>query len=64
MRACFAKPGFPNEIMDEDPADNAVSLSELIQAIESHFHIDDPIDAADYVTMDDDIPVADNYLDG
>ena len=29
-----------------------------------HFHIDDPMDAADYVTMNDDIPVADNDIDG
>ena len=64
VRAYFAKAGFTDKIIDEDPDNNVVPQSELIQAIESHLHIDDPMDAADYVTMDDDIPVADNNMDG
>ena len=50
--------------MDEDLADNAISLSQLIQAIGSHLHFNDPMNAADCVTMDDDILVADNDMDG
>ena len=53
-----------NEIIDKDPEDNVILLSELIQAIELHLHIDNPMDEADYVTMDDDISVADNDIDG
>ena len=64
MLSCFAKAGFTDEIIDKDPEDNIIPLSELIQAIESHLHIDDPMDAVNYVTMDDNIPVADNDMEG
>ena len=63
VQACFAKVGFTNEIIDKDLEDN-VPLLELIQATESHFNIDGPMDVVNEVTMDDNIPVADNNVNG
>ena len=60
---CLAKAGFTNEIINEDPEDN-VPLSELIQATKLHLNIGVPMDAADYVTMDGDILVTNNDING
>ncbi|XP_064647061.1 tigger transposable element-derived protein 6-like [Lineus longissimus] len=63
VRACFARSGFTDDVIDEDPEDN-LPLAQLIQEAQIHFGIDDIMDVEDYIGFDGDTAVTDDVMEG